>query len=101
MTEHSGHDLMRHALGVQAYVCHKSKGGRRWKKPYRNHFVAGDHDAPIWDALVTDGLARKTSNGNPITGGMPAYVVTDAGREAALAGIIFKRRWGYGNPTNA
>lgn len=88
----TGIDLMRHALGV--YTC----DGKRWKKPYRNHFVAGDDAVPEWEALVAAGHAQKVSNGNPITGGMPCYAVTEAGREVALAGITYKRRWGYSTP---
>lgn len=105
----SGYELMRHALGVQRYAATKSEGGTpspwgrgfvRFKKPYRNHFCAGiDHEV-IWDDLVAKGFATKRK-GNEITGGDPVFYVTDAGREAALAGITFKRRWGYGVPTNA
>lgn len=89
--------VMRHALGVHPY---RSGKGRRWKKPYRNHFVAGEDHAVIWDGLVSDGFATKGGN-NAITGGNPVYYVTDVGREHALAGIAFKTRWGYGEPTNA
>lgn len=92
------YSLMRHALGVHAYV--KSKGGRRWKKPYRNYFCAGGDHVVAWEALVADALAECTSHGNEITGGARAYAVTDTGRSAALAGLTFKRRWGYGTPTN-
>jgi hypothetical protein len=84
---------MRHALGVQSY------DGKRWKKPYRNHFVAGLDDAVVWDELVTKGFAVK-NEGGILTGGDPVYYVTDLGKEAALAGIIYKKKWGYGTPTN-
>lgn len=90
------YELMRHALGVHAYCFAR---GLRYKKPYRNHFCAGEGDQPAWDQLVADGLATKRP-GNEITGGYPVYYVTDAGREMALAGLTFKRRWGYGIPTN-
>lgn len=89
----SGYELMRHALGVQQY-------GVRFKKPYRNHFVAGGDHVAIWDGLVAQGFATKRE-GNQITGGCPVFYVTDAGRAAALAGITFKRLWGYGTPTHA
>lgn len=92
-------EMMRHALGVHAYSFHKSKGGTRYKKPYRNHFVAGGDDQAKWDQLVAEGFATKRV-GNELTGGDPVYYVTDAGREVALAGIVFKRQWGYGTPTN-
>lgn len=82
--------LMRHALGVHEYY-----GPSRFSKPFRNYFVAGGDDAAVWDALVAAGHARKTSDGSAITGGCPVYAVTDSGREVALAGITFKRRWGY------
>lgn len=89
------YEMMRHALGIQ------EDGGkrRRWTKPFRNHYVAGASDVEIWDALVEEGLAKRTSLGNAITGGMPLYVVTDLGRERAIAGIKFARRWGTGEPT--
>lgn len=94
------YDLMRHALGVHEYRTVKSKGGSRWKKPYRNHFCPGVGHVDVWESLVADGLAQRTSNGDQVTGGAPVYVVTDAGRDVALAGITFKRQWGYGTPTN-
>lgn len=94
--EASKYELMRHALGVHSY----GRGGR-WSKPYRNHFVAGGDNRAAWDGLVTDGLARKSSDGNELTGGDPCYVVTENGREKALAGLSFKKRWGYGTPENA
>jgi hypothetical protein len=94
------YDLMRHALGVRAYVTVKSKGGRRWKKPYRNHFCAGGDDVAAWESLVVDGLAQRMRVAAVLTDGHPAYSVTDAGRTAALDGLTFKRRWGYGVPTN-
>lgn len=83
-----GIDLMRHALGVQSY------DGKRWKKPYRNHFVAAGDNVAAWDDLVARRLATRRE-GNAITGGDPVYFVTDAGRNVALAGVVFKRRWGY------
>jgi hypothetical protein len=81
-------DLMRHALGVCEYH------GGRWKKPYRNHFVAGSDDVPTWDALVAAGRATR-GRASALTGGDPVYYVTDAGRAVALAGFTFKRKWGY------
>lgn len=94
---------MRHALGVQEYP--RARRGvvdmlsPRWKKPYRNHFVAGGDDVRVWDGLVADGFATKRE-GSVLTDSMPCYYVTDTGRTAALAGIIFKRTWGYGTPVN-
>ena len=84
--ECSRFELMRHALGVHRY-------GLRWRKPYRNYFcAAGDH-VVIWDALVADGLAH-------VSGPYPTYSCTEAGRAAALDGIVFKRVWGTGKPVN-
>jgi len=85
--------LMQHALGVQPYP------GGRWSKPYRNHFCAGASHAVIWDELVEQGLALKMSDGNLLTGGNSTYRVSDAGREVALAGFVFKKRWGYRTET--
>lgn len=89
-------DLMCHALGVQDY-------GDRWSVPYRNRFVAGARDAVAWRALVAEGKAaviREADDAIGISSGFPVFMVTDAGRAHALAGITFKRRWGYGRPVN-
>jgi len=91
------YELMRHALGVHA---HSHKNGLRWKMPYRNHFCAGDDEVKVWEVLVSDGFALCISRGREITGGARVYTVTDEGRAVALAGLTFKRRWGYGAPTN-
>lgn len=99
----SGAELMRHALGVQA--APRSRRGYvdmlapRWRKPYRNHFCAAGEHVAAWEGLVAAGLATKREGGL-ITGGFPTFYVTDAGREYALAGIVFKRRWGYGSPVH-
>lgn len=96
-------ELMRHALGVRETL--RSRNGYldllvpRWTKSYRNHFCAGEDHVEIWDGLVAKGFATRRE-GNEITGHAPVFYVTDLGREAALAGIVFKRRWGYGTPTN-
>ncbi len=87
--------LMRHALGVQ-----EQGYGQRWSMPYRNHFVAGGDHAAAWRMMVDEGLATLVREGSSITGGDPMFSVTEKGRELALAGITFKRRWGYGEPTN-
>jgi len=91
------YDLMRHALGVHEYTYAR---GRRWSAPFRNHFVAGDCDRPSFDELVDAGYAERVSLPTELSGGMPTYRITEAGRFAALAGIEFKRRWGYGSPVN-
>jgi hypothetical protein len=87
-------ELMRHALGVQ------EDGLGRWKKPWRNYFVAGESDADAWCSLAAQGMATLTSNGNELTDNCPVFTVTNKGREHALAGIIFQRKYGYGRPTN-
>lgn len=87
-SEPSKYELLRHALGVQRY-----NGGRR-SKPYRNHFCAGGRDVATWETLVVEGYATRSG------GLLDTFYVTDAGRAAALAGLTFKRRWGYGRPVN-
>ena len=72
--------------------------GKRWSLPYRNHFVAGEDDAAVWQDLAAAGLAVLIRKGSDLTDGCPVYAVTEAGRAAALAGLTFKRRWGYGRP---
>ncbi len=88
-------DLMRHALGVQYYPA-----VRRWSKPRRNYFVAGEADEAAWRSLVEQGMARCIAEGNELTDGCPVFVVTDVGRANALDGITFKRRWGYREKVN-
>lgn len=79
MTEHEI-DLMRHALGVQ-------KRGGKWTAPYRNHFVAGGKDLETWEGLVASGHAARMRIAAELTGGDPAFFVTDHGKSAALAGL--------------
>jgi hypothetical protein len=89
------YDKMRHALGVAKYI---GPNGPRWSKPYRNHFCAAGDDIEIWEKLAERGYATRTHTEVP-TGG-PLYAVLPAGQRAALTGIVFKRRWGYGEPAN-
>jgi len=93
MTPDSRYDKMRHALGVCLY-------NQGYTKPYRNYFVAGGSDMLVWEGLVADGLAKRIRGESDLTGGCPVYVVTADGEKAALAGIVFKRKWGRGVPTN-
>lgn len=95
--EDSPNEKMRHALGVHQYVC---RSGHRYKKPYRNYFVAGGSDVAIWNQLVELGHAKLVRTGSDLTGGDPVYSVTEAGKKVALEGIEFKTRWGYGTPSN-
>jgi hypothetical protein len=88
-------EKMRHALGVQ-----EQGYGNRWSKPYRNHFVAGGDDVAVWRELVRGGLAVLVSEGNEHTGGDPVFAVSFLGQSHALAGLTFKRVWGYGKPVN-
>jgi len=88
----SRYDLMRHALGVQEY------GDGRWSKPYRNHYVAGGASVATWRGLVAEGLATVGASRGALTDECPVFYVTDAGRKAALDGLTFKRKWGYGTP---
>ena len=55
---------------------------------------------PVWRALVKKGMASVIREASYISGDRPVFEVTDAGREHALAGIVFKRRYGYGMPSN-
>lgn len=84
---------MRHAIGVEP---HHYKGDVYSTPTSRNHFVGGGSE---WDALVAQGLARR-SEGNSLSGGDPVFSLTQLGREHALAGIVYKRKWGYGKPTH-
>uniref|UniRef100_A4WTA8 Uncharacterized protein n=1 Tax=Cereibacter sphaeroides (strain ATCC 17025 / ATH 2.4.3) TaxID=349102 RepID=A4WTA8_CERS5 len=68
-------ELARHALGLP----------NRRKQSYRNHFVTGpgapDYDA--WEAMVTDGFAKKF-RGGALSGGDPVFILTPKGAMAAL-----------------
>lgn len=75
-----GIELMRHALGVHLR-------GKKWTAPYRNHFVAGAKDEPVWRELVASGHARIVRMSSVLTGGDPCFAVTDKGRAEALAGL--------------
>ena len=85
--------MMRHALGVHRY-------GARWSKPYRNHYAAGGDSVAVWRELVAEGLAGAFAHQDDVTDEDPVFYVTDAGRAAALAGLTFERKYGYGTPTN-
>ena len=84
---------MRHAIGVEP---HPYKGDTYSAPTKRNHFVGGGSE---WDAVVSQGLATR-SEGSSLTGGDPVYSLTASGREHALAGIDYKRKWGYGRPVH-
>lgn len=78
--------LMQHAIGLQ-------RRGKKWSKPYRNHFVASldSPDYERWQLLTAAGYAVNVGRGNEISGGMPVFAVTDAGRELAIAATKGKR----------
>lgn len=84
------YDKLRHALGVRLLT----KG--RWSKPYRNHFDAAGDDIPAFDAMVAAGLATRSCR----HAGSGCFHVTGEGRAMALAGLTYKRLYGYGTPTH-
>jgi hypothetical protein len=73
------------------------------KNPYNVGSVLRAADArsfaPSWE-IVRPGLALGGEAKGPLSGGDPVFCVSAKGREVALAGITFKRTWGYGTPTN-
>ena len=73
-------DLLRHALGVQ-------KRGKKWSKPYRNHFVAAGENVAAWERMVELGFAEQRHAAAELTGGDPLFIVTELGRSAALAKV--------------
>ena len=68
-------DIMKHALGF----------GRGSSPGWRNHFCTGpgSDDYADCETLVAAGLMTKRSGG-PLSGGDPAYRVTDAGQDALV-----------------
>lgn len=73
-------EILQHTLGCDQY-------GRGTH--YRNHFVAGGKDAESCEELLRMGLMtkhpRRGGAGDELTGGMPCYFVTDAGKREMLA----------------
>lgn len=67
--------ILQHSLGLDRY-------GRGTM--YRNHFVAGAKDVASCDALAELGLMTR-SEGSVLTGGCPAFFVTEAGKRVAVA----------------
>lgn len=71
--------ILQHTLGCDQY-------GRGTF--YRNHFVAGGDNVANCEELVSRGLMRKHSRrggaGDELTGGMPCYYVTDAGKDEMI-----------------
>ena len=84
---------MRHAIGVEP---HPYKGDVYSAPTKRNHFVGWGSE---WDDAVSQGLATR-SEGSSLTGGDPTFRLTTLGREYALAGIEYKRKWGHGRPVH-
>ena len=82
-------DNMMHAVGRLKMRDRPRARARKLTDCYRNYFST-DED-PLWEDLVTKGLASRR-NGNTATGGDPVYSVTDEGfallieRRAALLG---------------
>lgn len=98
MCENTPGRLLRHALGVHG---RKHRGRMRWRKPYRNYYTTSSETLPLWEALVSQGLAVKTAvDFHPYA----TFYVTVAGQEYALEGISFSQhhtaRYGYGTPKN-
>lgn len=73
-------EILQHTLGADQY-------GRG--RQYRNHFVAGGKDATLCEELVGLGFMAKSTirgfEGDELTGGMPCYFVTDAGKREMSA----------------
>jgi hypothetical protein len=69
-------ELARHALGLP----------NRYRRSYRNRFVAGDDhaDYPAWMAMVEAGAAKKYEGAKLQFGGCHLFVLTPAGAIAAL-----------------
>ena len=68
--------ILQHSLGLDEHGL--SKGER---EGYRNHYVAGGDNISRCRDLVALGLMRET-RASALTGEMPCFVVTDAGRDA-------------------
>lgn len=72
-------EILQHTLGCDQY-------GRGTF--YRNHFVAGGRDVESCDELVQLGFMakhpRRGGAGDELTGWMPCYFVTDAGKDEMI-----------------
>jgi len=71
--------ILQHTLGADEY----GRGNQ-----YRNHFVAGGKDQVLCEELVVLGFMEKSKRrGAPddeLTGGMPCYFVTAAGKQEMI-----------------
>lgn len=67
--------ILQHSLGVD----HNGRG-----RQYRNHFVtdAEGVDGQLCESLVALGMMTRRDGMGELTGGMPCYLVTSAGRVA-------------------
>ena len=96
-------DILRHALGMESFCCNQSripKGlgstihyGRRWKKPSRNRYLSDSKDADCQRLVTLGFLTSQKLSAQWVAD--TSFVVTDLGRDAALKGIVYKKRWGY------
>lgn len=67
--------ILQHTLGADVY-------GRRVRGYERNHFVAGGADEQVCRGLVELGLMVEQRMHPELTGGLPCFSATDAGRGA-------------------
>lgn len=87
-------DRLRHALGVHA----EARGGTyRFRRPYRNRYLASPEQAEVWESLVARGYAIECSpvGWDPKESPYRHFKVTEAGKTIALEGIVYKRKWGH------
>ena len=70
----------------QVHILRHSLGLTNGEAMYRNHFVTGEgsDDHPDCLALVAMGLMIRRG-GNALTGEMDLFIVTETGKQAALA----------------
>jgi hypothetical protein len=70
-------NILQHSLGVDQY-------GRG--EQYRNHFVAGGDDITTCRELVALGYMQESDSYGELSGNMPCFFVSDAGKKAMRDG---------------
>lgn len=71
--------ILRHSLGLN----YEGRG-----RQYRNHFCAGGDDLQSCEELVASGHMARLRVSAMLTGGDPAFCVTELGKVEAVKGVV-------------
>lgn len=71
--------ILRHSLGLD----YEGRG-----RQYRNHYCAGGKDVEACQELVASGHMAPLRVHTALTGGDPAFCVTELGKAEAIKGVV-------------